>query len=262
MKYTLFSEQEIFNSLLNLKNNILKIKLGENPFEQVKSIFFSPEFRSIYMGLFPEAINQYNAFIFFDTLVNGFDEFYTSFISKYPKKYNEAFVFTIFIDFYIIQLLNTGKVSIKDTDMFRYDKNIYQRYYNMKKSDYKAYLSKWDNLDPLDLIVKYIPQDPSFLIKVKKDDLFVKKNKSISKSPILSINENSFRAFYDFYKFAGYPLRIVDDNIILYVFRISRNEQELIDNMQKFNPLLSSLGRKTMNLNGDKFIYSIEDNQR
>ena len=265
MKQVSFSsdnfEQKLFNALLNLKKVIKDHKFNKkDKFYRVSDLFFSTEFKIISSGLFRDSITPYNASVFLNTICPGFSKFYNdrAFVLSNKNNYFYNEVFELFIDFYMMHLLNHANISIEKTDVFKSDKDIYQKSYSMKYNEYKAHLKKWDDLDPMDFIVKYSPMYPVFKLKFK-DNKFVfdtwNRDGEIDVKPLV-LNDMAFTSLFNFYKYAGMSLHTFEENIIFYFVRNSRNVEELRQNLNKCNQLLIKFDRRPINFDEGQVMFN------
>lgn len=245
MKQVVRSNQEIFNSLLNFKKFIVYLPffkkynfdiLKEEMFSEKAGVFDNPKQVAGF-------VKDYTLIVYLNRLNSGFEEFYTNIITSYPQYLHiSSRIFELYADFGMIKLLNKGGIDISKTDVFKNDESIYSKCYSMKNLDYKKYLKKWDSLDPVDLIVKYYPRDNVFDVKMDKNDyqVTIKKinNENVKVKTFIDFNNNAYKSFYDFYKFAGFYSRTIDKYKLRSVVRASQTEQELRKNLFDFNDFL------------------------
>ena len=245
MKQVVRSNQEIFNSLLNFKKFIVYLPffkkynfdiLKEEMFSEKAGVFNNPKQVAGF-------VKDYTLIVYLNRLNPGFEEFYTNIISSYPQySHIPSHIFEMYADFGMIKLLNKGGIDISKTDVFKNDEQIYSKSYSMNVLDYKKHLKKWDSLDPVDLITKYYPENNIYDVKVEKDtykvDIKKIKKDDVKVKTFIDFNDNAYKSFYDFYKFAGFYSRTIDKYKLRSVVRASQTEQELRKNLFDFNDFL------------------------
>lgn len=216
-------------------------EIGQNRNQKVFNFLLNVKYLSIYSGKNIDSKNMdfYAQFSILDNVKSKFYDFYSDMLKE---GFDNSDMFKLFIDYYMIYLLNEGGIDISKTDVFKDDENIYKKLDFMSKKDCKKCLEKWDNLDPVDLICIYYPVNSVFKMKKTKDDYKVKvfsKNEKNEPRKIIEFNDNAYKSFYDFYKFSGFPKRRIDNYKLASIIKRAKDKNDLLKSVSEFNSSLN-----------------------
>ncbi|MGN0929618.1 MAG: hypothetical protein ACI4N3_03175 [Alphaproteobacteria bacterium] len=265
MNKVLYNEnQELFNSFLNFKSfSVYMNEPFKKAFEVLKKEFFSERFKDINGGNINKNIAEDELVPFFDNIRSGFANFYEVMLKSF-NIVNPVFTFTLFIDYSMVSLLNEGGIDISKTDVFKDDRDIYRKCYSMNPSDYKAYLKKYDSLDPVDLVTFYYPYNSSFKIYKTKNEneykVFSLHEDNVGVKQLLSFNENAYKSFYDFYKFGAFSSKMIDKYRLFTVVKGAKNKDELLRNVSNLNNEIEVSFNVNVNIYSGKkkgFVYEL-----
>lgn len=209
--------QEIFNYLLNIK--YLSI-YSDKDVNFIKNMNLDTDF-----GI-SEVRNVYDEFADVRNLLQ--------------KNWGEIDTVKLFLNYYMISLLNEGGIDISKTDVFKGDEDIYIKLDFVSRRDCKKALTKWDNLDPVDFICIYSPLNSIFGVKKIKDNkvkIFYKKGNNEPKR-FIKFNDNAYKSFYDFYKFSGFPKKRIDDYRLVSIIKGAKDKNDLLSGIAEFNSSL------------------------